>query len=487
MATIRVVSTSGPNTTRRDECIVKLADIQSNFYIRISELNGINEDDENFIQKCNELGNYIDYYDDELKDCYEDDFSYIYETIKQMLRNDLTKSTKYVKCIRNVTSQLKEQIETTKETRELRREKGLKDVIIEMETEVEHILESSKKTLDKEQLERQVLPNPDQKNPDERGTTDKQDALDHPKSIASPPDIVDPSPKSPEMKVPSVAAHKTEDTVAAGASTLGDSESVRTNSQESTPLQDTASTVSEQKDKFSVDGLDNGEGKPGQSLTHTIERTIHEQDGSSEQGSRQKEQGPLAHGSHDERATSGLPEVPKANEQLGAKLSLVMQPSHQKSELSLQQHRDQPLAHHTTKGGVIYDSTNPDENAANSGILKSAETPSEETTRNNGITTTKVTHSGGENSNAGDINSSTPETEPGIISLKMYIIIGLSILGILLLLIFLCRFTSLGSHFSKKKKKKRQEIQEELERMMYSPSNFTDDNMYLSYAYLENS
>lgn len=439
MATISVVSTSGPNTTRRDECIAKLADIQSNFYIKISELNRINEEDENFIQKCNELGNYLDYYDDDVKDCYEDDFSYIYETIKQMLRNDLTKSTKYVKCIRNVTSQIKEQIETTKETRGFRREKGLKDVIIEIEKEVEHILESSKKTLDKEQLEGQVLTNPDQKNHHERGTTDKRGALDHPKSIVSPPDVVDPNSKSHEMNVPSVAAHKTEDTVTAGASTLGDSESVRTYSQESTPLQDTASTVSEQKDKFSVGGLDNGEGKPGQSLTHTIQRTSLEQDGSSEQGSRQEGQVSLAHDSHDERATSGESEVPKANEQLDTKISLEMQPNHQESELSIQQHLDQTLTRHTTTGGVIHDSTNPDENAANSGVLKSAEASPEATTRNNGITTTKVIHSGGENSDAGDINSSTPETEFGIISLKMYIIISLSILGILLLLIFLCK------------------------------------------------
>ncbi|SBS93260.1 PIR Superfamily Protein [Plasmodium ovale curtisi] len=86
-----------------------------------------------------------------------------------------------------------------------------------------------------------------------------------------------------------------------------------------------------------------------------------------------------------------------------------------------------------------------------------------------------------------DGNSSILHYELGGITIKTYITIGLSILGFILLLTFLIKFTAFGRIFSKKKKKNRQTIQEELHRIMYSPSSLEEQNIYMSYGNSEYS
>ncbi|SBT47343.1 PIR Superfamily Protein [Plasmodium ovale wallikeri] len=80
-----------------------------------------------------------------------------------------------------------------------------------------------------------------------------------------------------------------------------------------------------------------------------------------------------------------------------------------------------------------------------------------------------------------DENSSILDHDLGGITIKIYIIIGLSILGSILLLILFMKFTTLGRIFSKKKKNNKQDIQEELNRIMYSPSSLEEQNIYLPY------
>ncbi|SBT36747.1 PIR Superfamily Protein [Plasmodium ovale wallikeri] len=87
----------------------------------------------------------------------------------------------------------------------------------------------------------------------------------------------------------------------------------------------------------------------------------------------------------------------------------------------------------------------------------------------------------------GDAKSHTSNTESQEIPIKTYIIIILVILAIILFTILLFKYACLRGYFSKKKKKKRQRIQEELDRIMYSPSIFDEKNMYLPYSRLENS
>ncbi|SBS84770.1 PIR Superfamily Protein [Plasmodium ovale curtisi] len=87
----------------------------------------------------------------------------------------------------------------------------------------------------------------------------------------------------------------------------------------------------------------------------------------------------------------------------------------------------------------------------------------------------------------GDAKSHTSHTVSQEIPIKTYIIIILVILAIILFTILLFKYACLRGYFSKKKKKKRQRIQEELDRIMYSPSIFDEKNMYLPYSRLENS
>ncbi|SBT56598.1 PIR Superfamily Protein [Plasmodium ovale wallikeri] len=80
-----------------------------------------------------------------------------------------------------------------------------------------------------------------------------------------------------------------------------------------------------------------------------------------------------------------------------------------------------------------------------------------------------------------DGNSSILDYDLGGIPIKTYITIGISILGFILLLIFLIKFTVLGRFFRKKKKNNKENIQEELHRIMYSPSSLEEQNVYFSY------
>ncbi|SBT73646.1 hypothetical protein, conserved [Plasmodium ovale] len=80
-----------------------------------------------------------------------------------------------------------------------------------------------------------------------------------------------------------------------------------------------------------------------------------------------------------------------------------------------------------------------------------------------------------------------PQEGPGTNPIKMYIIIILVILAIVLLSILIFKYAYLRGYISKKKKKKRQRIQDELDRLMCSPSIFDEKNIYLPYTQLENS
>ncbi|SBT02717.1 PIR Superfamily Protein [Plasmodium ovale curtisi] len=103
------------------------------------------------------------------------------------------------------------------------------------------------------------------------------------------------------------------------------------------------------------------------------------------------------------------------------------------------------------------------------------------------IDTSKASTDSRENNiNIEDIKSSL-HTESEKISIKTYIIIILVVLAIILLSLLLFKYACLRGYFSKKRKKKRQRIQDELDRIMYSPSIFDEHNMYLPYVRLENS
>ncbi|SBT55232.1 PIR Superfamily Protein [Plasmodium ovale wallikeri] len=88
---------------------------------------------------------------------------------------------------------------------------------------------------------------------------------------------------------------------------------------------------------------------------------------------------------------------------------------------------------------------------------------------------------------ANDADLSIPKDEQETISIKTYVIIIVASFAAVMLSAFLVKFTPVRNYFNKNKKTKRQTIQEELDRIMYSPSNFEEDRIYLSYSYPESS
>lgn len=174
MATINIVSTSSAKTSRKDECIQKLSDIQSDFDTKIVKLHATKED-HIFFQICQELGQNINSYNDEMKDCNEGDFIYIYDAIKKMLKDELTKTPNYIKCIKKLMPDIKKQVQREKETKDSHNEENsFKETVIQLEEEVNKILEIADRALETEQLEKQVLLGTDQKDVHEQGTTYKQ-------------------------------------------------------------------------------------------------------------------------------------------------------------------------------------------------------------------------------------------------------------------------------------------------------------------------
>ncbi|SBT74624.1 hypothetical protein, conserved [Plasmodium ovale] len=76
----------------------------------------------------------------------------------------------------------------------------------------------------------------------------------------------------------------------------------------------------------------------------------------------------------------------------------------------------------------------------------------------------------------------TPVQKQEITSTKTYIIIVLASVGVMLLSTLLIKFTPVRKYFSKNKKTEKQKIREELDRIMYSPLNLEEDNIYLPYS-----
>ncbi|SBS95082.1 PIR Superfamily Protein [Plasmodium ovale curtisi] len=193
MATINIVSTSSAKTSRKDECIQKLSDIQSDFDTKIVKLHATKED-HIFFQICQELGQNINSYNDEMKDCNEGDFIYIYDAIKKMLKDELTKTPNYIKCIKKLMPDIKKQVQREKETKDSHNEENsFKETVIQLEEEVNKILEIADRALETEQLEKQ-----------------------------------DPIPGEPRISVLDHGAHKSEEIDTKDKSTLDYSENVAT-------------------------------------------------------------------------------------------------------------------------------------------------------------------------------------------------------------------------------------------------------------------
>ncbi|SBT57109.1 PIR Superfamily Protein [Plasmodium ovale wallikeri] len=423
MATINIVSTSSAKTSRKDECIQKLSDIQSDFDAKIAELHTTKEEDPSFFQICKELGQHIDSYDDEMKDCYEGDFIYIHDAIKKMLKDELTKTPNYIKCIKKLMPDIKKQVQREKETKDSHNEeKSFKETVIQLEEEVNKILEIAEKALETEQLEKQVLLGRDHKDVHEQGTTGKQGALESSSNASPSLNLDDPIPGEPEIKVLDPGARVAEEIDAKDKSTLNDSEYAGTGDQQSALLSTRANISSDPKDSSNLQNLDNA-GLPSTEPPPSVERKSipkKELECKKVECSVKESSEDERAGEHQENAAEMTHQVQSADNEL--------QPLGKQSE-------EQLSAMHTFPQKVVSKNEEPRYHDANSAVHRTSDNPGELTTLTRYHFTNGVTDSSSTGDIIGDQSSSITEGEPTINSLKMYITTGLSILGFLLLLI----------------------------------------------------
>ncbi|SBT50994.1 PIR Superfamily Protein [Plasmodium ovale wallikeri] len=466
MATIHVVSSGSQDTSGRDKCINILSDIQSTVTTQIAELHASKEEDEKFVQICEYLGKYLDFYDDDIKECYVGDFSYLYKIIISLLNEELTKSPKYIRCIQKVTSEIKEHIDPKNQMRDYQIGNDPQEAKIQLQKKVQKLLESSEEPLEIKELEHKIPVETGPKTKSEEDRISIQTNLEQSENSVPSPQLEVPPNLQPEITSPP-DTQRAQETVTRVESTSYHSESVLTPSQKCISTEVTADRDSGQKVTLICD-LDNEDPSPPEKLPTAAEGD------------------PIGKGeASDKVELSGISDSSDVNGLHSAHSLLSGQSYREQSIQLLKPNKEKMRTGHTDTNTALIQNANAEQNNKNRDVLIDTQNSGYKTRVNSGI----ITNEGSDLSETTifreDKDSSTPEAETGVNSLKMYIIIGLSILGFLLLLILLFKFTTLGSHFSKKKKKKRQEIQEELERIMHSPSNFNENNMYLSYSQLE--
>ncbi|SBT51567.1 PIR Superfamily Protein [Plasmodium ovale wallikeri] len=419
MATVRVVSTSSADTSRRDKCINLLSDIQLTVTNKIAELHATKEEDEKFVQLCEYLGEYLDFYEDDIEECYEDGFSYLYETIISLLKDELTKSPKYNKCIQKLTTKKKEYLDPKYETNDsLKEENGFKDSIIKLEKEIKKIFKRIEISAETE------------KSFHEQGKTDKQGTSEAYSILPPSISLGDHIPEEPGSKVLDSGVHKAEEIDTKHKSTLNHSENAGTGDQQSTLLPTRANNISNPRNTLSLQNLDNAGLSSAVSLESNALNSIPKQELPCKE---------------EECSASGSSQY----ERSGEHQKIVREMTHQ---LQSADHEHQSLGKQAE--GQLHST----HTSVQAGISEK-----EETRKYN---TNSVVHK--TFNDPGEVTTLTGDT---VTNEDLYVG-GTTVLYD-------------GNHFSKKKKKKRQKIQEELERIMYSPSNFNESNMYLSYAHLE--
>ncbi|SBT73057.1 PIR protein [Plasmodium ovale] len=478
MATIHVVSSSTPDTSRRDKCIGILSDIQSAVTFKIAELHKTKEEDANFIEICEYLGQYLDYYEEDIKACYVDDFSYLYEIIISLLNEEFSKSPQYIKCIQKVTFDIKEHIDPKNKIRDSHTEKGSEKGKIQLEEKVNKILKSAEEPLEIKELEHNVPPETDTKIKTEEERVGRQTNLEQPEYSVPSLQLEMHAGVQPQITAP-LDTQRAQKNVTSDESTSHHYESALAPSKESTSTEVTADRDVGQKVPLIRD-IGNENPSPPETSPTSVEGRIAKEDPPSQEGtSFVKDASPKDNpfGKSESSHKNGLPGVVDSSD------ASSLHRSHELVEGK--PNNKQIHTGHTYTNTVLTQNANAEQDNKNSDVLIDTKNPGYQNGINREIFTSEISGVSETKILRQDKDSSTTEAEPAISSLKMYVTIGLSIVGFLLLLILLFKFTPLGSRFNKNKKKKRREIQEELERMMYSPSYFNENNMYLSYAHLE--
>ncbi|SBS89358.1 PIR protein [Plasmodium ovale] len=478
--------TDNGGVSRSDECFDILSTIQSTSQNKIAELNKTRESEGNFLEKCKDLDEYLKNYNKDNTDCYEGEFTYIYDSVKYTINEELSKSTNYSKCIEKLKPKKQGQVDPEDATSKSDKEKQDSEVPLP-EGRSQSILSSDRASEETERSRKHELPDKEQTKDQELDAANQQITLEPSENGTSLHSSGVPNAEASQNQVDAHGNSGAKDTVASGESTAVNSASNELGDHQRTSSQDGALATANPKEAPGAQGLDNGElsssglAEPDEPASKDV-LTVPDGSPPDSQGSSPLHRSCL-------RASTQTGESPPVSVELFTDVqSHTDHPIQQKGQELAQKPQQEQSSDHVPVLTEFPSSTahaHPE-----IGSFSFGTTESREVTPFIAINSLEGRTYSGPGPKNGFIHlpvPQTPEREPDRSRIKMYIIIGVIIFAVILLFILLFKYACLRGYFSKKKKKKRQMIQEELDRLMYSPSIFDEKNMYLPYTQLENS
>ncbi|SBT52317.1 PIR Superfamily Protein [Plasmodium ovale wallikeri] len=480
-----VTANGGGN--RGDECFEILSTIQSTAESKIAELDKTNESEGNFLEKCKDLDEYLKNYNKDNKDCYEGEFTFIYESVKYTINEEIGKSTNYSKCIEKLKPKKQDQVGPEDATKKSDKEKQDSEVS-PPEGRSQSLLSSDKRSEETERLGKHKLPDQEQTEDQELDAANQQITLEPSENGIPPHSSGVLNEEESQNQVDAHGSSDAKDTVASGKSTAANSASNELGDHQRTSQDGTLATA-DPKEAPSAQGLDSGElssaglAKPDEPASKDV---LTVPDGPPPDS----QESPLLHRPSCLRASTGTGESPPVCVELITNVQshtdCPIQQKGQELEQKAQQEQSSDHVLALTELPSSTDHVHPHTGSSSFGTSTDSRGATPLVRNNLEGGTDSGLGSSQENSFMQLPMLQTPEGESDRSSIKMYIIIGVIIFAVILLFILLFKYAWLRGYFSKKKKKKRQMIQEELDRLMYSPSIFDEKNMYLPYTQLDN-
>ncbi|SBS94031.1 PIR Superfamily Protein [Plasmodium ovale curtisi] len=458
MFSVSFATTDNSEEERKSRCFDILSDIQSTIDEKIAELNRTQNGDKRFVQICRDLGKYLDDHNKDVKDCNYGHFTYIYEIIKSLLKAELAKSTNYINCIDKLTSEKKEKIKKDLEEEEARKtaEAG-RQVLTDPVKESHAKSECDSSPCNTEHSGNQAV---DGRNQDNLGKDGEASAPHIPVSseLSEPLDNLVPlNPKPSASEVDGVSDLSRQETINNAVRAAEHHGVVETYSSSSVPLHGKINDGSAPNGDTHAQGL--AEGIDLHVYSPETKSTIL----SASSGGEVSSGPPSSHGAS-----------PDSGQSLSGGISApVGKHTHDQLSLSDPTLTVGHLSYVEQQKSSLVDLR--DLEPKTDQEFKSPKGQYQEQINSQDTGLAKMTL----DVEDGDLSTSVQEQK--ITSFKTYLTIILASLGVMLLSILFIKFTSLGGYFRRKKKEKRQKMREELDRIMYTPSNLEEDNIYLSY------
>ncbi|SBT31174.1 PIR Superfamily Protein [Plasmodium ovale wallikeri] len=517
-------------------CMDEYNDISPEDDKKTDDVNDTNEEDDTFIQKCNDLRQYLVLYNKKYNHCFKGEAAAYFMINRELINAALTKCNEYDK--------RQEELNREKETQTAKSNaldaNGMQvrdsaKVTLLGEKESELVEECKDETCKSKQLEDQEQPDRLGKHSDEGGQESEKITSGSLPELATPTNSLSTGHEPLENKAHSSSPHSQEDATVIGSPGPHPPKGVETvsntdSSPQGTPIVNPdpketsiAISTSENSDSFAIHSETSGKDTPGQSpqvsdltsASPTLAAEVPLPGLPSSSGMSSSSDlsvsaaTPLSvEKSPSDKLTSSstyrLPDgvmLPASQYPLASQTALISQHLLQ-SQQSLTKEQLSPekdVSSETESGTSTVLQQNCDHDKA---ICDSNRRTHQQDLHDNNLSNHHSSEpgslggndfsegsidSGGSHLAMGAKNSSASHTESEGTSFKTYIIIILVILAVILLSLLLFKYACLRGYFSKKKKKKRQRIQEELDRIMYSPSIFDDNNIYLAYTRLEDS